>query len=152
MRPAVQRMIHWTDRGKRRAALECEDAHIHGHKLLRTSRYGANGCEESQIRHYSPARWLIVPSRNGNGTDGVSMRRSIVLEEAQDDESRVLYGDVGHGNGRHEARAGGGTGEECTWKPDPKSRSAIELTAFVAGHAFVLATMLETCEFKSGGP
>jgi len=36
------------------------------------------------------------------------------------------------------------------WKPDPKSRSAIELTAFVAGHAFVLATILETCEFKPG--
>jgi uncharacterized damage-inducible protein DinB len=42
--------------------------------------------------------------------------------------------------------------KNITWKPDPKSRSAIELTAFVAGHAFVLATMLETCEFKSSGP
>jgi uncharacterized damage-inducible protein DinB len=36
------------------------------------------------------------------------------------------------------------------WKPDPKARSAFELTAFVAGHAAVLASFLETGEFKAG--
>jgi uncharacterized damage-inducible protein DinB len=40
--------------------------------------------------------------------------------------------------------------KNVTWKPDPKSRSAIELTAFVAGHSFVLATILETAQFKAG--
>jgi uncharacterized damage-inducible protein DinB len=37
------------------------------------------------------------------------------------------------------------------WRPHPKSRSAIELAAFVAGHAPVLAMLIETGEIK-GGP
>ena len=35
------------------------------------------------------------------------------------------------------------------WKPDPKSRSAVELTAFVAGHAPILVRFLETGEVKA---
>jgi uncharacterized damage-inducible protein DinB len=37
------------------------------------------------------------------------------------------------------------------WRPHPKSRSAVELTAFVAGHAPVLAMLIETGEIR-GGP
>jgi uncharacterized damage-inducible protein DinB len=37
------------------------------------------------------------------------------------------------------------------WRPHPKSRSAIELTAFVAGHAPVLAMLIEKGEIR-GGP
>ena len=37
------------------------------------------------------------------------------------------------------------------WRPHPKSRSALELTAFVAGHAPVLAMLMETGEIR-GGP
>jgi uncharacterized damage-inducible protein DinB len=37
------------------------------------------------------------------------------------------------------------------WRPHPKSRSALELTAFVAGHAPILAMLLETGEIR-GGP
>ena len=36
------------------------------------------------------------------------------------------------------------------WKPDPKARSAIELAAFVAGHAPILATFLEKGEVRPG--
>jgi len=35
------------------------------------------------------------------------------------------------------------------WKPDPKARSAIELAAFVAGHAPILARFLETGEVRA---
>ena len=35
------------------------------------------------------------------------------------------------------------------WKPDPKSRSAVELAAFVAGHAPILVRFLETGEVKA---
>ena len=34
------------------------------------------------------------------------------------------------------------------WRPHPKSRSAVELTAFVAGHAPILAMFLEKGEVK----
>ncbi len=37
------------------------------------------------------------------------------------------------------------------WRPHPKSRSAIELTAFVAGHAPILAMLIEKGEIR-GGP
>ncbi|MGA2640196.1 MAG: DinB family protein [Spirochaetia bacterium] len=37
------------------------------------------------------------------------------------------------------------------WRPHPRSRSAIELSAFVAGHAPVLAMLIETGEIR-GGP
>ena len=37
------------------------------------------------------------------------------------------------------------------WRPHPKSRSAIELTAFVAGHAPVLSMLIEKGEIR-GGP
>jgi uncharacterized damage-inducible protein DinB len=37
------------------------------------------------------------------------------------------------------------------YRPDPKSRTGIELAAFVAGHAPVLAMLIETGEIK-GGP
>ncbi|HET6451305.1 MAG TPA: DinB family protein [Spirochaetia bacterium] len=40
--------------------------------------------------------------------------------------------------------------KDHNWKPDPKSRSAIELSAFVAGHAPILATFLEKGEVKPG--
>ena len=36
------------------------------------------------------------------------------------------------------------------WRPDPKSRSAIELSAFVAGHAPILTTFLEKGEVRPG--
>jgi uncharacterized damage-inducible protein DinB len=35
------------------------------------------------------------------------------------------------------------------WRPHPKSRSAVELTAFVAGHAPILARFIETGEVKA---
>jgi uncharacterized damage-inducible protein DinB len=35
------------------------------------------------------------------------------------------------------------------WRPHAKSRSAIELTAFVAGHAPVLAMLIETGEIRA---
>lgn len=35
------------------------------------------------------------------------------------------------------------------WRPHPKSRSAIELTAFVAGHAPVLSMLIETGEIRA---
>ena len=35
------------------------------------------------------------------------------------------------------------------WRPHPKSRSAVELTAFVAGHAPILATFLEKGEVRA---
>ena len=35
------------------------------------------------------------------------------------------------------------------WRPHPKSRSAVELTAFVAGHAPILAQFLETGEVRA---
>jgi uncharacterized damage-inducible protein DinB len=35
------------------------------------------------------------------------------------------------------------------WRPHPKSRSAIELTFFVAGHAPILAALLETGEIRA---
>jgi uncharacterized damage-inducible protein DinB len=35
-----------------------------------------------------------------------------------------------------------------SYRPDPKSRTAVELTAFVAGHAPILATLLQTGEVK----
>ena len=38
-----------------------------------------------------------------------------------------------------------------TWRPDPKARTAIELAGFVAGHAYVLDSIVETGELK-GGP
>jgi uncharacterized damage-inducible protein DinB len=38
-----------------------------------------------------------------------------------------------------------------TYRPDPKSRTAVELTGFVAGHAPILAALLQTGEVK-GGP
>ena len=37
------------------------------------------------------------------------------------------------------------------WRPHPKSRSAIELSTFVAGHAPVLVMLMETGEIR-GGP
>jgi uncharacterized damage-inducible protein DinB len=37
------------------------------------------------------------------------------------------------------------------YRPDPKSRTAVELTAFVAGHAPILAALLQTGEVK-GAP
>ena len=36
------------------------------------------------------------------------------------------------------------------WRPHPKSRSAIELTAFVAGHAPVLSMLIEKGEIRGG--
>ena len=36
------------------------------------------------------------------------------------------------------------------YRPDPKARPAIELTAFVAGHAPLLAMLLETGDIKAG--
>jgi len=41
--------------------------------------------------------------------------------------------------------------KNADWRPHPKSRSALELTAFVAGHAPVLAMLMETGEIR-GGP
>jgi uncharacterized damage-inducible protein DinB len=35
------------------------------------------------------------------------------------------------------------------WRPHAKSRSAVELTAFVAGHAAVLAMLMETGEIRA---
>jgi uncharacterized damage-inducible protein DinB len=35
------------------------------------------------------------------------------------------------------------------WKPHPKSRSGLELTFFVAGHAPILASLLETGEIRA---
>ncbi len=37
-----------------------------------------------------------------------------------------------------------------TWRPDPKARTGIELTAFVAAHAPILATLVETGEVRGG--
>jgi uncharacterized damage-inducible protein DinB len=39
--------------------------------------------------------------------------------------------------------------KDLNWKPDPKSRSAIELSAFVAAHAPILTRFLETGEVKA---
>ncbi len=39
--------------------------------------------------------------------------------------------------------------KNLNWKPDPRSRSAIELAAFVAGHAPILATFLEAGEVRA---
>jgi uncharacterized damage-inducible protein DinB len=41
--------------------------------------------------------------------------------------------------------------KDMNWRPHPRSRSALELTAFVAGHAPVLAMLMETGEIR-GGP
>ena len=38
------------------------------------------------------------------------------------------------------------------WRPHPKSRSAIELTAFVAGHAPVLAMLIENGRDQGADP
>lgn len=35
------------------------------------------------------------------------------------------------------------------WRPEPKSRSAVELTAFVAAHAAILAGLLEKGEIRA---
>jgi uncharacterized damage-inducible protein DinB len=35
------------------------------------------------------------------------------------------------------------------WRPHPKSRSAVELTAFVAGHAPIMAMLLQKCEIRA---
>jgi uncharacterized damage-inducible protein DinB len=37
-----------------------------------------------------------------------------------------------------------------TYRPDPKARPAIELTAFVAGHAPLMLMLLETGDIKAG--
>jgi uncharacterized damage-inducible protein DinB len=36
------------------------------------------------------------------------------------------------------------------YRPDPKSRGALDLAAFVAGHSYVLAEILEKGELKAG--
>jgi uncharacterized damage-inducible protein DinB len=40
--------------------------------------------------------------------------------------------------------------KNLTYKPDPKSRTGLELTAFVAVHAYVLLSLIETGELKAG--
>jgi uncharacterized damage-inducible protein DinB len=42
--------------------------------------------------------------------------------------------------------------KNLTYRPDPKARTGIELEAFVAGHAYVMLSLIETGEIKAGAP